>query len=52
MLKWLDRFRVEKESGHVVWIDIYVDTETQVEYYGYGDSLTPRYKADGTLYTH
>ena len=51
MLQWLKRICVEKESGHVVWVDIYIDTETNVEYCGLGNSLTPRYRANGTLYT-
>ena len=49
MIKWLERIKVEKESGHVTYFDVYVDTETGVQYIGHGDSLTPRYNSDGTV---
>ena len=52
MLKWINRYRVDKENGHVTWIDIYQDVETGVQYFGCGDSLSPRYQSNGKLYTN
>ena len=37
MLRWIKRTKVEKESGHVAYIDLFYDTETMVEYFCYGD---------------
>ena len=50
MLKWINRYRVNKENGHVAWVDLYEDVETGVQYFGVGDSLSPRFNSDGTLY--
>lgn len=50
MLKWINRYRVVKEGNHVTWLDVYEDVETGVQYFGLGDSLSPRYNIDGTLY--
>ena len=50
MLKWINRYRVNKENGHVAWVDLYEDIETGVQYFGLGDSLSPRYNIDGTFY--
>lgn len=50
MLKWLNRYRINKEGSHVVYVDLYEDTVTGVQYISMGDTLCPRYNADGTLY--
>lgn len=49
MIKHVERIKVEKEEGHVTYMDIYQDTLTGVQYIGHGDALCPRYNADGTL---
>lgn len=46
MLKWLRRFKVEKEQGHVVWVDLYEDVETRIQYFGLGNNIVPRYTID------
>ena len=46
---FVERIKVEKESGHVTYMDIYQDKMTGVQYIGHGDCLVPRYRADGTL---
>lgn len=51
MLKWINRYRVDKENGHVTWVDIYKDIQTNVQYLSIGDSLVPRYNIDGSFYT-
>lgn len=48
MLKWVKRTKVEKESGHIAYIDLFYDTETMVEYFCYGDkNLIVRVNEDG-----
>lgn len=47
MIQWIKRERVEKEEGHVAWIDHYWDTETGVQYLGMNGNLTPRLGHDG-----
>lgn len=48
MLKWVKRNKVEKESGHIAYIDLFYDTETMVEYLCYGDkNLIVRVDKDG-----
>lgn len=50
MLKWIGRYRVQKEDNHVMWLDVYEDINTKVQYFGVGDSLSPRYNTDGSLF--
>ena len=48
MLVWIKRFRVDKEHNHITFVDLFYDSETKVEYYGYGDKcLIPRLDAEG-----
>lgn len=48
MLKWVKRDKVEKESGHIAYIDLFYDVETMVEYLCYGDkNLIVRADKDG-----
>lgn len=49
MFKLISRNKVQKEDNHVAWVDLYFDTETNVEYVAIGDKLCPRYNADGSL---
>ena len=49
MIQWMERVKVEKEAGHVTYMDLYKDTVTGVLYIGHDDVLVPRYNADGTL---
>lgn len=42
MLVWVNRCKVDKSEGHVTYIDLYQDEETQVQYYGLKDSLVLR----------
>ena len=50
MLKWINRYRVNKENNHVAWVDLYQDIETGVQYFGLGDSLSVRLNENGTPY--
>lgn len=43
MLKWIKRFKVNKEEGHVVWVDLYQDMDTGIQYFGMGNTLSPRF---------
>lgn len=48
---WIKREKVEKEAGHLAFIDLFRDEETGVEYWCYGDkNLVPRLNADGSPY--
>lgn len=42
MLVWVNRCKIDKSEGHVTYIDLYQDDETQVQYYGLKDSLVLR----------
>lgn len=42
LIQWIKRERVEKEEGHVAWVDYYLDTETGVQYLSLNGNLTPR----------
>lgn len=50
MLKWIKRCQIQKEEGHVTYLDLYVDTETGVQYFGMANNLTPRYDSNGNLF--
>lgn len=50
MIVWIKRFKVDKGEGHVTYIDLYQDTETNVQYYGTKDGLIPRYNNNGLPY--
>lgn len=47
MLVWINRFKVEKGDGHITWIDLYQDKETNVQYFGTQNGLTVRYNEKG-----
>ena len=46
---FVERVKVEKEAGHVTYIDLYKDEATGCLYWGQKDNLTPRYNPDGTI---
>ena len=48
MLVHVERVKVEKDDGHIMWLDVYYDMETLVEYFGVDKTLTMRVNADGT----
>ena len=52
MLAWVKRFRVEKEQNHVTYVDLFYDTETNVEYFGYDKCLVPRLDSNGKPILH
>lgn len=47
MLVWINRYKVDKGEGHVTYVDLYQDNETQVQYYGLKDSLILRVDCAG-----
>lgn len=47
ILKWLDRFKVVKEDGHVAYYDLLVDVSTGVEYFATNGSLCARLDQSG-----
>lgn len=48
MLIHIERFKVEKDDGHVAYFDRYYDKETLVEYYGADKFLVMRTNSDGS----
>lgn len=41
-LKWIRRFSVQKEEGHIAYFDLYEDIYTHAQYFGTRDNLIPR----------
>lgn len=48
ILKWVDRFKVTKEDGHVAYYDLLEDTVTGVQYFATKEGLYTRLNQDGT----
>lgn len=44
MLKFISREKITKSDGHVIWYDLVVDTDTQVEYFIMNNNMVPRFK--------
>lgn len=44
MLKFISREKLIKSDGHVIWYDLVIDTETQVEYFIMNNNIIPRFK--------
>lgn len=50
---WVKRERVEKEQGHVAYIDLFYDEVSKVEYLCYGDkNLIVRVDENGKPMLH
>lgn len=50
MIVWIKRKKVNKGDGHVIYIDLYQDFETGVQYFGTKDGLTVRLNSNGSPY--
>ena len=49
-MKYLYEEYVQKNDKHGWWTTFFIDEDTGVEYVKIGDSICPRYNADGSLF--